>query len=201
MRVKRSSASIVVAGCALLALVACGDDSSDSTGGTLSGTKPGAPSGAGTPTSSTAAIPNDGTSVDDAIAALRTAAGAVSEGRPFDLEREEEGTESVFDTAVASGADEFQVLVDADGENVRSQRQVDNPSDDIAKLDSATVDAADALRAAGEREPGAQFDEMEIDTDHSGVVVWQVELIRDDGIDVTYRVDARTGEILGTGGG
>ncbi|WP_280331309.1 PepSY domain-containing protein [Nocardia wallacei] len=139
------------------------------------------------------------TAVANALAASDTAANAVPDGKPFDLETELQGTEGVFDTKVAAGGNQIDVTVDATGQHIRSQQQSPNPSDDIAELDGVTVTAADALRAASSREPTAEFDELEIDTDDTGAVVWKVDLVRGDHSDITYTVDPHDGHIIGSG--
>ncbi|AHH18333.1 hypothetical protein NONO_c35460 [Nocardia nova SH22a] len=198
MHAKRLLVSGAVVGCGVLGLTACGDDT-DSTDQTRSapGATTSALTGGNTPV--TSAVSAKSTPVANALAALDTAANAVPGGKPFDLETELQGTEGVFDAKVAAGGDQIDVLVDATGHTVRSQQQAPRPSDDIAKLDGVTITAADALRAAGSRDPSAEFDEMEIDTDDSGTVVWKVDLMRGDRSEVTYSVDAHNGQIIGTG--
>ncbi|BCK57930.1 hypothetical protein NWFMUON74_57020 [Nocardia wallacei] len=69
----------------------------------------------------------------------------------------------------------------------------------VAAAKSTAV--ANALAASTQRasEPTAEFDELEIDTDDTGAVVWKVDLVRGDHSDVTYTVDPHDGDIIGSG--
>ena len=125
---------------------------------------------------------------------LRTAAAAVPNGRPFDLEVDSDNGRKVLDIEVASDGNEFEVRIDQAGAEIISQRQVGTPSDDVAKAEAAQVDANRAMQTAVEREPDATVSEIQIDTER-GVVVWQIELVRPDGSEVEIDVDAQTGAI------
>ncbi|GAB2714131.1 PepSY domain-containing protein [Nocardia thraciensis] len=187
-----------VVGCGVLGLAACGDDNGtssekkDSGSGTSVSTAaaPGRSGAPGTP-------PSGDTAVAAALAALRTATGAVPDGKPFDLETEISGADTVFDVKVASNGNEFKVLIDSSGRQVQSQQQADKPSDDIAKLNTATITAEQALQSTGSRAPDARFDEMEIDAAAEGTVIWQIQLATGDNNSTTYTVDATTGRLSG----
>lgn len=126
--------------------------------------------------------------------ALQTAATAVSNGRPFDLEIESDDGRQVVDIEVASDGNEFEVRIDQTGTEILAQRQAGTPSDDVAKAEAAEIDATRALQTAVEREPDATVTEIQIDTE-GGVVVWQIELVRPDGSEIEIDVDAQTGAI------
>ena len=185
-----------VIGCAALGLIACGDQAdtpNDRTAGNDAASQ-----STGAAVSPPANAPGArGVAVGTATAALHTAARALPEGEPFDLETENTGAEMVFDTKVASHGNEFKVLVDATGTQVRSQQQEPKPSDDMAKLNTGTVTAAQALQTASSRVPDARFDEMEIDTSATGTVIWQIQLVRNDNSTATYTVDAQSGQLTG----
>ncbi|MDV3126857.1 PepSY domain-containing protein [Mycobacterium sp. 21AC1] len=151
-----------------------------------------------TTTSATAMAPAGGAGVGVAQAqqALQAAAQAVPNGRAFDAELETDDGQRVFDVKVASGGNEIKVVVDSDGRRVISQNQAGKPSDDVAKVEGAQVDAGRALQAAAEHEPGTTFSEMEIDTNRDGALVWQIELRRADGSEVEVDVDARSGSVV-----
>lgn len=172
------------AGLASVAIVGCGGSNPD-------GAHPAAP------TASSAAR-GDVAPVATVQAALRTAAQAVPNGRPFDVEIETSGNQAQFDVKVASDGAEWKVEVDSAGTRVLSQQKAAKPSDDAAKLGKARVDAGKALDAAAQKEPGANFKEMEIDS-AATTVIWQVELVRSDGAEIEYGVDANSGAVLGTG--
>lgn len=148
-------------------------------------------------TTSPVAVPaGKGAPVDAVERALQTAAGAVPNGRPFDLELETEDGRRVFDIEVASDGNEFEVRVNEAGTEVVGQRRAGDPGDDVAKAEAAQVDATRALQTALEREPGATVDEIQIDTERD-VIVWQIELVRPDGSEAEIDVDARSGAIAG----
>ncbi|MGH8881333.1 MAG: hypothetical protein ACRD0P_28960, partial [Stackebrandtia sp.] len=182
-----------VVGCGVLGLTGCSDDTdtNDATPATtaapsLTTSGPTTTAGTATSTTGTGTMSGDSAPVANALAALDTATGAAPDGKPFDLETDMRGADVVFDTKVAAGGNEIKVVVDATGHRIVSQQQSQEPSDDIAKLTDASVSAADALRTAGSREPDASVDQLEIDTDAGGAVVWQVDLVRSDHSEITY---------------
>lgn len=177
--------------------VGCGADSSTESQATPSPTATSPAATQTTPGASTTGR-SDTAPVAAAQAALRTAAAAVPNGRPFDLEIDSRGTEQVFDVKVASDANEFKILVDSSGNRVVTQQQKSTPDDDIAKLQGIQTDAVRALTTAGEQAGDAAFDEMEIDTNAANTVVWKVQFVRADGSEVEYEVDAQTGTVIAT---
>lgn len=94
---------------------------------------------------------------------------------------------------VASGGAQHRVGVDSSGAHVVSQEQPDRPGVGLAELSGATISAAQALDAAIRQEPEARFDGLQIDTDDAGAVIWQVSLVRLDGADAVFNVDAQSG--------
>lgn len=127
------------------------------------------------------------------LAALDTAARAVPNGSPYDVESETRDNQQVWEIKVASNGEEHTVYVSADGANVVEQRKHDSPDDDVAKVGQATVNASTALQTAAAAQGGV-FDEMEIDT-HQGTLVWEVEF-QNGATGTTVYVDARTGAII-----
>lgn len=140
-------------------------------------------------------ISKDVAPVAAAQAALRTAAGAVPEGQPFDLELEKSGGELQFEAKVTSNGTQHKVVVDSTGEQVVSKEESSQSDDDAAKLDGTKITAGQALQAASQQVPDAQFHEMEIDTDDTGAVGWEVELVRTDGTDAEFHVNAQSGAV------
>lgn len=169
---------------ALLALTGCGRADTDDVSTPAATGQTSAPATAGR-----------GVAIDVARLALQTATAAVPNGRPFDMETETDNGQRVLDVKVASNGSEFKVVVGADGKQVVWQKQANTPSDDIAKVDSAKVDAAAALQTAADSEHGSTLSEMEIDTNRAGAVVWQVTLIRGDGSHREVDVDAQSGAL------
>ncbi|MBN7316429.1 Uncharacterised protein [Mycobacteroides abscessus subsp. massiliense] len=155
--------------------------------------------GVALPTTSGEASPSvtsgRGISVASARQALQTAGAAVPGGRPFDLETGSDEGQRVLEVKVASHGEEFKVVVAADGQQVVRQRQADKPSDDVAKAESAKVDARRALQAAAGTDPGSTLSEMEIDTNYDGAVIWQVALVHRDGSTLQIDVDAKSAAI------
>ncbi|MGC7197198.1 PepSY domain-containing protein [Mycobacteroides abscessus subsp. massiliense] len=136
-----------------------------------------------------------GISVASARQALQTAGAAVPGGRPFDLETGSDEGQRVLEVKVASQGEEFKVVVAADGQQVVRQQQADKPSDDVAKVERAKVDARRALQAAAGTDPGSTLSEIEIDTNYDGAVVWQVALVHRDGSTLQIDVDAKSAAI------
>ncbi|ODR06184.1 hypothetical protein BHQ15_14045 [Mycolicibacillus koreensis] len=134
--------------------------------------------------------------MESALNALGTAAGAVPGGQVFDLETERAGDQLQFEAKVAADGAETTVIIDETGHTVISQQPVDKPDDDIAKLDGITVTAEQALQTAADDLEGALFNELEIDTNADGAVIWEVELVDADAAKTEYAIDAHTGEIL-----
>lgn len=179
---------VVVVG---LAVSGCSNDSADNGSTTMD-------SATSTSASPSAAVPatGAGVSVAQVQQALQSAAQAVPNGRVFDAELETRDGYRVFDVKVASDGNEIKVVVGSDGRQVISQNQAGKPSDDVAKVHGARIDASRALQTAAEREPDTTFSEMEIDTNRDGAVVWQIELRRGDGSEVEVDVDAQNGSVL-----
>ncbi|GGM60321.1 hypothetical protein GCM10012275_34350 [Longimycelium tulufanense] len=126
--------------------------------------------------------------------ALRTAAGALPNGRAFDLEQETRNGERVWEVKVASEGREFTLDVSADGTQVVSRDEDNDPDDDVQKVAQTQVDAATAAESAAERERGRVTD-VDLDTLGDGTLVWEVDLVRQDGARIEVKIDARTGDV------
>ncbi|WP_038521600.1 PepSY domain-containing protein [Amycolatopsis japonica] len=124
------------------------------------------------------------------VKAIQAAAAAVPGGRVFDVEPANDG----WEIKVASGGQEHKIRVSRDGGQVLGDQQTAKPSDDLAKIAQADVDAVKALQAAQQRQPG-ELDEMEIDRATDGALVWQVGLRDGKGIEHDLDVDAKTGAV------
>ncbi len=121
--------------------------------------------------------------------AIEAAAGAVPDGRVFDVELAKDG----WEIKVASNGQEHKVRVSRDGGQVLGKQQTAKPSDDLAKVEQSGVDAVKALRTAQQRQPG-ELDELEIDRAADGTLVWEVALRDGTGTEHEVIVDAKTGE-------
>lgn len=212
-----SRAGILIVAAALAGgagLAGCAGDPEETAGGSAGPntvTSTGSGAGGGTSSSSTSAGTSTGSSgtssgnassgIADAVTALQTAAAAVPDGQPFDLERDRYQGQQVWDVKVASDGNQFNLYVSADGTDVLSRQQDQTPDDDIAKLQSTQLDAVQALRMAAGDE-GGSLSEMEIDSADDGSVVWQVELRQADGSVIEENLDAQSGEVVSrqTGG-
>lgn len=192
MRHVRATATAAAIGLTALTLAACGGNQTSEPDIT---TPPATNSVAAASTSTTTA-PEEVTSVESALAALATAADAVPDGQPFDLEVEVIDGQLQFEAKVASNGDQFDLVIDATGQDVVSHKQSDRPDDDLAKLDGTTVTATQALETASGKDTGARFAKLEIDTNDARTVVWEVELVGADGIQTECTIDAHTGEVL-----
>lgn len=184
------------------AVSACGNNEEGSSPTTVTetvtDTATAAPTSPGNPTESPTPLPptpgGPGLPVAAAQQALRAAAGAVTDGRPYDVQVETREGQRVFEIEVASAGEQFDVVVDAEGNRVISSTRQDGPDDDARRVESVAVDAARALQTAADREVDTLFDELEIDTD-GAQVVWKIDLVRGDGSEVEVRVDAQDGNI------
>ncbi|MGE2730321.1 PepSY domain-containing protein [Mycolicibacterium vaccae] len=135
-----------------------------------------------------------GLPVPAAQAALRTAAGSLPQGRPYDVQVETRDGQRVFEIEVASQGESYDVVVDEAGTRVISSTRQNGPDDDARRVESTTVDAARALQTAADRERDTMLDDMEIDAD-GAMVIWKIDLVRADGSEVEVRVDAQDGSI------
>ncbi|MEV6911121.1 PepSY domain-containing protein [Amycolatopsis sp. NPDC051071] len=160
------SSRLVAAGVLTLALAACSTEQ---------------PAGPTTPAS--------GAKSAQPVKAIEAAAGAVPDGRVFDVEPANDG----WEIKVASQGQEHKVRVSRDGGQVLGKQQTAKPGDDLAKAGQAGVDAVKALRTAQQRQPG-ELDEMEIDRATDGTLVWEVTVRDGTGIEHEVNVDAKTGE-------
>ncbi|QXV63291.1 PepSY domain-containing protein [Amycolatopsis sp. TNS106] len=124
------------------------------------------------------------------VKAIQAAASALPDGRVFDVEPANDG----WEIKVASHGQEHKVRVSPDGGQVLGKQQTAKPSDDLAKVEQAGVDAVKALQAAQQRQPG-ELDEMEVDYAADGTLVWEVGLRDGKGVEHDVDVDARTGAV------
>ncbi|OLZ55779.1 hypothetical protein BS329_06270 [Amycolatopsis coloradensis] len=120
--------------------------------------------------------------------AIEAAARAVPDGRVFDVEPSNDG----WEIKVASRGQEHKVRVSRDGGQILGDQPAAKPSDDLAKVEQAGVNAVKALQTAQQRQPG-ELDEMEIDRATDGALVWEVALRDGKGIEHEVNVDAKTG--------
>lgn len=94
------------------------------------------------------------------------------------------------DVHIIEGDTEWELTVDPDTEDITSTDEESADSDDLQKVEDASVDIIDALRTAVD-ETGADPDEGSLDTE-SGTVVWEFEM--SDGTDIY--IDAATGDVV-----
>lgn len=191
------SGTLITAALAASVLTACSSDSEDSDSSSPSASaSDGGISSTGPSKGSSGSAGTGGAKV--ATNTLTTAEGAVSKGRPFDLEHEHSSSgKRIWEVKVASGTTkQYKVHVSKDGSKVVSKKQDDDVDDDVDKLSKAKLSAANAaLRAT--RDHSGTVDSMEIDTLDSGKVVWEVVLRKDDEL-TKYKLDADNGKTLRT---
>ncbi|MCV7314487.1 PepSY domain-containing protein [Mycolicibacillus parakoreensis] len=197
MRFARTTAATAAAGLAAFTVAACSSNEPESPELTETTVTTSVSTAPATPTSTTGeAGTAQAAAVESALSALATAATAVPGGQVFDLETEREGDQLQFEAKVAADGVQHTVLLDETGHTVLSQQPEEEPDDDIAKLEGITVTAEQALQTASDDLPGAQFGELEIDSNADDAVIWEVELLGADGAKTEYNIDAHTGEIL-----
>ena len=196
---RRLRSTLAAAGLALAVLLAgCGDPDNPSTGQQAPSTTS-QPTTSSSTTSTTAATGSASADVAAPVRALQTAARAVPQGKAFGLDPGTRGGQRVWDVNVASGQRQFDLDVTADGARVLRRREDPTPDDDVRKLRSVRVDAARAVRLAGQHQ-GGQLTDLDLDTTDAGTVVWEVDFRQPDGSTVTVSIHARTGELLETSG-
>lgn len=142
-------------------------------------------------------VPFDGhtASYDLARTALTTAAGAVPDGMPFDLDIDHDDA-PIFEIKVASAGAEYEIDIDITGERVLSTGRESDPDDEVAKVGAAAMDAVTALGRAEELHPDARVEEIEIDRKDSGIVVWEFDLRGPNGEEIDLDLDASSGEVV-----
>ncbi|WP_298255477.1 PepSY domain-containing protein [uncultured Arthrobacter sp.] len=114
------------------------------------------------------------------------------------MEDETERGQRVWSVKVATADDrQFNLSISQDGSSIVANDEDATP-DDIEKLRSAEITVSDAIATAAEEAKGqGDLSSLEIDTDDSGTVVWQIEFGGDSG--TTVLVDAASGDILDVG--
>jgi hypothetical protein len=92
---------------------------------------------------------------------------------------------------------QFNLMISHDGRSVVTINEDKTTDDDVHKLRSAMVGLAHAINSAAEQATGkGNLTSLEIDTNNSDTVVWQIEFGGDYG--TTVQVDATSGEVLDT---
>lgn len=169
---------------------------------TPSASMEGSPGAASTP-ASTPSSTASGSAVNGqtsaVLTAIATAESGVRGGEVFDVEDETERGQRVWSVKVATADDrQFNLSITQDGSSIVANDEDATPDDDIEKLRSAKITVSDAIATAAE-EAGGQGDlsSLEIDTDDSDAVVWQIEFGGDSG--TTVLVDAASGDIVDVG--
>lgn len=135
------------------------------------------------------AVPGQGAAAN----ALATAADQLG-GLAFDLSREDDGGEELWEVSVAVEDEQVDVLVSADGASILEEREREPLDDDDARrLDDASVAAMEAAVIAAQ-ELGGTVEGVDLDED-GGDVVWGVTLRTSDGAETDVRIDAVSGEV------
>lgn len=130
---------------------------------------------------------------DAATNALTTAADELG-GLAFDLSREDEDGEELWEVSVAVGDEQVDVLVSTDGASILEERDREALDDEDRRLlDAASVAATEAAVIAAQ-DLGGTVEEVELDED-GDVVVWEVTLRTTDGAETEATIDAVTGEV------
>ncbi len=164
------------------------------------------PGAASTPASSPSSTPSSTVSASAVngqtsavLAAITTAESGVRGGEVFDVEDETERGQRVWSVKVATADDrQFNLSISQDGSSIVANDEDATPDDDIEKLRSAEITVSDAIATAAEEAKGqGDLSSLEIDTDDSDAVVWQIEFGGDSG--TTVLVDAASGDIVDVG--
>lgn len=190
------------------ALAGCSDSGSDEGPGS-SGTS-GAPSESAksaSPSASSASPVETPASVRNGIRALKTAQGAVSGSKAYDIEHDDAGERDWEVKLAGKDGKQHEVRVSDSGGKVDDKWVKNGRDDDAAKLKGTKVTLADAVRKASERQRGEELLSAEIDRNRKGATVWQVHTMNpasaspdaggDSGAAETETVlDASTGKVL-----
>lgn len=133
-----------------------------------------------TPSASPTSAPAEGgTAVgyEDVLAAIALAEAEVG-GPALELDDADGGT---WEIRVASGEDEMEVHVSADGTTVLSvERESSLDSDDAAALDRAEVSLGEAVQIAVAEYGGtAPIDQVDLSDERSDTPIWDVEFTDD----------------------
>jgi len=132
------------------------------------------------------------TGVGNAVKAARTAAGEGS-GRPYDIERDRQRGNAVWEVDVTSGSGRStELVVSADGKKI-VRRGTSRRSDDANLAGDAKVSLATALRTAGGRASG-KLEDADIDRE-GGRLVWTATFERR-GSETEVLVNAKTGKVV-----
>ena len=208
---KRPARSFLTASAAIamaLGLAACGDSAepaapADPPAGTAdsgnrddAGTDDNADDGGATTSeqsAETAAPQQEGSGAGgDAIGVADLAEAAVENGRPVDLDWDDDDN-GEWDVDVFDGSVIHEVRVTGDTVAVTETDDVDD--DDLAEINAATVTIQEAIATAVAATPGTVRDVELDDDDDSTSVRWEVDIDTGSG-EVEVHVDAATGEIL-----
>lgn len=198
MKAKRPSAAALLLAAGLTMTACSSDPDTEASGGASSVPDVTTSAAAGSSLSESRTSESSSPSSDltertqAAVSALETAADAVPNGRPFDLETDTYRSDEVWDVKVASGGNEFHLYISEDGSSVVNQEQDEIADDDAQKVAGVQLSAVDALKqVAGQY--GGDVSEIEIDTEN-GKDVWQIELNQSDGTELEVTIDANTGD-------
>ncbi|RNE49317.1 hypothetical protein [Corynebacterium alimapuense] len=115
---------------------------------------------------------------DPVFAAIDEVLAEYSNGIIIDIDREDD--RNAYDIEVVAGDEVIDLEVDPDG-NIREEER-DNDGDDVAKAQSASVTAAEAIRQALDEQPEGFLDEVELDDDRD--LSWEIDLDDADGRDL-----------------
>jgi hypothetical protein len=184
----------------VLALTGCGQQDSAEKPGTTAASQPNAATPVTTTTHSFAPAPagGHGVPVSAAQQALQTAAQAVPNGRPFDLEVEtDSGTECSTSRSRRTATKSRSLSMRMGGRSSGRTRPVPPTTMSRKSMPPRSKPVGQSERPL-KHQPNVTVSEMEIDTNRDGVVVWQVELVRVDGSEVEIDVDAHRGAITRT---
>ncbi len=187
MTLRKKILAVAAAGGMTLAVAACSDGNSDAP--TVTETVNTTENVQSSAASLTDQVKDDADieAQDDVYGAIAAVLNVHPNGVIIDIDREDDDM-SIYDIYVVDGSDVLELRVSSDG-NI-SEKERDDDDDDIAKAQSATVTAEDAIREALSQHEGGVLDEAELDED-DGVLTWKIQLDDEQGNDlVEVRIPA-----------
>lgn len=136
---------------------------------------------AGETTSGTTAA--DQPSGDDPVfSAIDAALADYSDGIIVSVDREDDS--DTFDIDLIQGEEVIELKVDADGTVREDERERERGDDDLARAQSATVTAEEAIRQALDENPEGVLDDAELE-EEDGDLRWEISLDDADRRDLT----------------
>ncbi|MGJ5591360.1 PepSY domain-containing protein [Micrococcus lylae] len=145
------------------------------------------------PSAASAASSSSAAGTDPAFDAIDAVKGTAADAIVISLDRDDDDT--MWDVEAVEGEETVEYDVTQDGEATETERETDK--DDADKANRAEVSIGDAITTALEGRDGQTVDDVELDDEEDGTLVWEIDFDDADGNDADeVYVDAVTGDIV-----